>query len=121
MDKVKILYVDDEHINVMLLKANLQKEYDVLTAECGTSGLDILNEHKDLKVVISDLKMPGMNGLEFIKRAKEKAPDMSFYMLSGYDITPEIQEAIDSGLIIRYFMKPFNMKEISVEIKRSYS
>lgn len=110
--KTKILYVDDEPINLQLFKLNFTEKYNVFVADDGYQGLELLDKELDILVIISDMKMPGLNGIEFIKRAKEKYPDKKFYILTGYEITPEIQEALNTGLIIKYFSKPFNIKEI---------
>lgn len=116
MNKPKVLYVDDEAINLMLFKALLKKKYHVLTAENGTSGLKILSETRDIDVVFSDMRMPSMNGIEFINEAIKLAPDTEFYILTGFEITPEIQEALDKKLIRKYLKKPFKMNDISIEI-----
>lgn len=117
--KIKILYVDDEPVNLMLFEINFGKKYTVLTAESGFSGLDIIAQNPELFIIVSDMKMPNMNGIEFIKKAKEKYPNKKFYILTGYEITNEIQNALKSGLILKYFSKPFNIKEIDSEIKKA--
>jgi CheY-like chemotaxis protein len=108
----KVLYVDDEAINVMLFKANFKKTFMVITGMSGFEGLELLAQHPDVRVVISDMKMPGMNGIEFIKKAKSKYPHLIFYILTGFDITPEIEDALASGLIAEYYSKPFNVREL---------
>ena len=121
MDKTKILYVDDEAINLMLFKINLQKKYEVLTAENGMNGLEVLSVDKDISIVFSDMRMPEMNGIEFISKAKELYPEINFYILTGFEITSEISKALDNGLIDKYFQKPFNMNLISLEIENILS
>ncbi|HAN19435.1 MAG: hypothetical protein A2X13_02055 [Bacteroidetes bacterium GWC2_33_15] len=116
-----ILYVDDEPINLMLFEQMFKTKYKILTAESGYSGLNILNKNPEIKVVISDMKMPGMNGIEFILKAKELFPNILFYILTGYEITPEIQESLENGLISKYFQKPFNMKEIDDSISEIFA
>ncbi len=111
-DKPKILYVDDEEINLLLFEVNFKEKYHVLTALDGFEGLGALDEHSDTRIIISDMKMPGMNGIEFIKKAKEKYPDKKFYILTGFQITDEIQEALNTGLIIEYFSKPFQTERM---------
>jgi two-component system response regulator (stage 0 sporulation protein F) len=120
-DKPIILYVDDELINLKVFEINLSKKYHVLTSESVLKGLEILDTFQKIKVVVSDMRMPQMNGIEFIKKAKSKYPDIGYFILTGYEITNEIQEAIDNGLIQRYFCKPFNMKEISSIIESTLS
>jgi len=113
---IKILYVDDEKINLKLLELNFRGKFEVLTAEDGFSGIKKLDENPDVPVIISDMKMPGMDGLEFIRKAKEKHPDKKYYILTGFDITDEIQESLRTGLIVKYFRKPFNKNEIEAAI-----
>ena len=113
---ITILYVDDEPINLMLFDRMFHKKYNVLTAESGFLGLEVLQKNPDVKVILSDMKMPGMSGIEFIRKAKETYPDILFYILTGYEITPEIQKSLESGLISKYFQKPLNMKAIEESI-----
>jgi len=108
----KLLYVDDEQINLKLFEINFKNKYTVLSASNGLKGLDFLDEHQDIRVVISDMRMPFMDGLEFIKKAREKYPNKKFFILTGFDITEDIQEALETNLIIKYFRKPFNLNEI---------
>lgn len=116
-DKIKVLYVDDEEMNLQLFKLNFNKKYEVITAESGISALNLLEEHLDTEIVISDMKMPIMTGLEFIQKAKSKYPNIKFYILTGYDITDEIREALDTKLVLKYFRKPFDFKEIDNAIR----
>ena len=117
MSKIdKIIYVDDEEINIQLFEIIMSENFDVFTSLSGFEGLEILDKHKDIKVVLSDLKMPGMNGLEFIKKAKEKYNHIKFFILTGFDLTDEIQQAIDTNLIVNYYRKPFSMEEIQAAI-----
>lgn len=116
--KAKILYVDDESINIQFFRINFEKIFDVYTAASGQEGLNVLNKELGISVVISDMKMPKMNGIEFITKAKTLFPKNSYYILSGYDIIPEISSALSEGLIIKYFQKPFNFKELNTEITK---
>ncbi|MBN2613650.1 MAG: response regulator [Bacteroidales bacterium] len=110
--KIKILYIDDEEINLELFRINFSKKYEVITGLSGHEGLDILDKNNDVKVVISDMRMPEMNGIEFIMRAKNKHPQIKFFILTGFDITEEIIKAISKGFVMKYFRKPFNMADI---------
>lgn len=114
--EIKILYIDDEPVNVQLFEMNFSRKYSVITGYDGFEGLNLLENNPDISVIISDMKMPNMNGIEFITNAKKMFPNKKYFILTGYDITDEIQTAINTGLIIRYFKKPFNMKEINLAI-----
>lgn len=110
--KRKILYVDDEPINLKIFRLNFQKKFDIITAEDGEIGLSVLADNPDILIIISDMRMPKMSGLEFIEKAKAKFPKKKFYILTGFDITHEIKAALDSGLILKYFSKPLDIHEI---------
>jgi two-component system response regulator (stage 0 sporulation protein F) len=116
MEHICILNVDDEPINRMLFQSVFKNKYRVLTAESGSSGLEVLRYNKNIDVVISDMKMPGMNGIEFINKARQLFPEIFYYILTGFDITPEIQKSLDSGSICKCFRKPLNTKEIEDSI-----
>ena len=116
-ERIKILYVDDEPINLLLFKCMFENKYDVETAESGMKGLEILDNNPAIRVVITDMRMPHMNGIQFISKAKVLHPEIYFYMLSGYEITAEIQESLSNGLILKYFQKPFKMEEIDFTIE----
>ena len=120
-EKEIILYVDDELINLKVFEMNLSKKYFVLTAESGMKGLELLSNKSDIKIVVSDMRMPNMNGLEFIKKAKEKYSEISYFLFTGYEITDEIGEAVRNGLILKYFRKPLNIQEISSTIEKVIS
>jgi YesN/AraC family two-component response regulator len=82
----------------------------------GEAGLDILCSEPSVHIAITDMKMPGMNGIEFIRKAKEQFPDVVFFILTGYEITQEITLAMDDKLIYKYFKKPFLIREMEAAI-----
>lgn len=118
-DNVTLLYVDDEPINLTVFELNFRKKFKVIVAESGEEGLVKLEGNKDIIVVISDMKMPGMNGIEFIKKAKVDFLNIAYFILTGFDITNEISEALNDNLIQKYFRKPFNVNEISDAIEKA--
>ncbi|OFX23962.1 MAG: hypothetical protein A2041_14915 [Bacteroidetes bacterium GWA2_31_9b] len=115
-DKPTILYVDDETINLKLFALNFKNKFNVIIAESGLEGFDLLKKNSLTSVVISDMKMPGMSGIDFIKLAKKDFPEISYFILTGFDITEEIADALNERLIHKYFRKPFNLKEIESSI-----
>ena len=120
-EKRTILYVDDEEINLMLFEINFKEKFNVIIADSGSGGLRILEKLPDITIVISDMKMPGMNGIEFIKKAKKLYPNVVYFILTGFEITNEISSALKNKLINDYFKKPFNMREIEASINLSFS
>lgn len=120
-ERIKIMYIDDEDLNLQLFAYNFSKKYEVLTGFSGYEGLELLLKNPDTKIVISDMKMPGMNGLEFIVRAKQQFTDKKYFILTGFDITDEIRNAINNNLIVKYLKKPFDIGEIDATIIKALS
>lgn len=116
MNKPAILYVDDEPVNLKIFELNFKNRFHVLTAESGQKGLEILKDQHEIKVVVSDMRMPGMNGIEFIKTAKRHYPHITFFILTGFEITDEIRMAMKDGLVYQYFKKPCNLPEMEESI-----
>lgn len=117
--KKKVLCVDDEMINLLILKRILGKKYDVITADHGQKALDALENDREIGLVISDMRMPEMTGLEFIREANKRFTNIKYFMLSGYAITDEIQDAIDSNLISEYFEKPADFDQIDKTLQEN--
>lgn len=115
-EKITVLYVDDEPINLMLFEASFKSQYKVITAKSASDGLAKLNSHPEIKVVISDMKMPEMNGIEFITHAKKDYESLAYFILTGHDITNEIAGAINSKMISKYFHKPLKIRELEEAI-----
>lgn len=113
---MKLLYVDDEDINLFLFQATFSSEFEIYTAIGGHEALEILKENEEIKTVISDMRMPKMDGLEFVKRAKQQFSGIKFYLLSGFQKSPEIERALEEKLICRYFTKPFKSEIILHEL-----
>ncbi|HEV8512417.1 MAG TPA: response regulator [Cyclobacteriaceae bacterium] len=114
----KVLYVDDEEVNLFIFKVSFKDVYDVVTAQSGAKALELLVSNPEIKIVITDLRMPIMDGLEFVKVAKTKFGDKVFFLLTGFGITEEIKQLIDNNMLNNYFSKPFNKTEIISEVEK---
>jgi len=102
----KILLVDDD-INILSgIKRMLFKKYQILTANSGNEAIEIAKINKDIAVVVSDYKMPEMDGNQLLSNIKTIIPDAVRMMLTGYaDIDASIK-AINEGNIFRFLTKP---------------
>ncbi len=110
---ITILYVDDEDINLFLFNANFKKKFNIITAKSGKEALEKLDIHSDsIIVVISDMRMPLMSGIEFIQKAKAKYNNIHYYILTGFDYNEEVEAALKNKTIHKFFTKPFNVSEI---------
>ena len=114
-----VLCVDDEENILRSLKRLLRKEgYKLLTASSGKEGLQVLSENP-VNLVISDQRMPEMDGAEFLAQVKEKYPDTIRVCLTGYTDVDAITEAINKGHIYKFFLKPWNDQSLKLEIKQA--
>lgn len=116
MSEKAVLYVDDEPMNLRLFEINFSDMFKIYTAQDGCQGLDTLQREKVISTVISDMRMPGMNGIEFITKAKDSFPDKKYLLLTGFEnipgTIPEIDSALQAGLISKCLRKPFQVSEI---------
>lgn len=107
----KILFVDDEQQVLNSLKRELRKEpYQKLFANSPFEAIEILKMEK-VHVIVSDMRMPQMTGLELLKLVKKEYPDVIRIVLSGYTQFSTILSAINSGDIFRYITKPWKFEE----------
>jgi two-component system NtrC family sensor kinase len=114
-EEIKILCVDDEP-NVLhsLRRLFLDDEYTILTANSANDAIAILQGNHDIQIVISDYRMPNMNGVEFLREVRTRWPDTVRIVLSGYADTASIVSAINEGEIYRFVPKPWNDDELKV-------
>lgn len=113
--------MDDEEINLDLLRVTFLNEFEIITATSAAEGLKLLEAHPEIHVIISDLKMPDMNGLDFIKEIKKKYRQKVCMLLTAYMESEVMLEGFNKELIFRYLMKPFNrdkLKETILEALR---
>jgi len=110
--KPKILCIDDEEINLYILKRFMGEKYEIITSNEPHEALRILEQDGEIELIITDMHMPLMNGLEFAREAQKRFENKKIFMLSGFAMTSEIQNALDSGLILDYFSKPADFVKI---------
>lgn len=102
----KILFVDDEQTLLNGIERRLGFEYDLMTADSGALGLSILSEHGPFAAVVTDMRMPGMDGLEFVKNARQVSPDSVYLMLTGNQDQATASQAVNEGQVFRFLNKP---------------
>jgi DNA-binding response OmpR family regulator len=117
MGKFRILVVDDEENMLQMLKTFFtEKEYTCFTASNGLAALELLDKEQ-VDVVITDMKMPGMDGLELLKKIKEKYDRISAVIMTGFSEEYTTTEALNMGAD-GYITKPFRNKELLLILKR---
>lgn len=116
--KEPILYIDDEQENLDGFMYTFRKEFTVYTAISAIKGLDVLR-HNEIKVLITDNRMPGMTGVELLEHVVNEFPDVIRIILTGYTDTDSIIQAINKGRVYHYMTKPWNRAELQVILKNA--
>ena len=108
-----ILIVDDEINNLQLLKRTFRNKYNILTASNGLEGLEVLKQNiNDISLIVSDHKMPIMEGTKFLEEANAIAPDVIKVLLTGFSDVEIITDAVNKCNLFQYILKPFNPDEL---------
>jgi DNA-binding NtrC family response regulator len=119
MKKHTILIVDDEEMILKSICRVLRKEdYRILTATDGEKGLAMLKDH-DVHLVISDQRMPGMNGIDFLKRIKREYPQILTIMLTGNAEIEIAMNAINEAGVYKFILKPWDDNNLRVTVRRA--
>ncbi len=113
----KILFVDDEENILLAFKRTLRKEYEVETAAGGKSGLMKIDSKGPYAVVVSDLRMPAMDGIAFLSRVKDISPDSVRIMLTGNAEMETAISAVNEGNIFRFLVKPCPPETLKATLK----
>ena len=110
--------MDDELINLFVLEKRFESDYNVLPAESGEEAMRKIEENKEsLDAIISDLKMPGMDGLQLIDQVKPKVVNIPCFLLTGFERIEQIDSALSTEKIQHMFKKPFDYNEIDAKLK----
>lgn len=97
----------------------MDDDYEILTAISGEDGLAVLADNSDVQVVVSDFRMPGMNGVEFLRQVCEKYPETVRIVLSGYADTGAVVAAINEGQIYKFVSKPWSDEELRQTVAKA--
>ena len=114
----KLLIVDDEQANIRLLERLFRQDYFCLTASSGEEAVELLDQH-EVAVIITDQRMPGMTGVELLKRSADRRPHMVRILLTGYTDLEALIEAVNCGLVYMYINKPWNNDDLKLRVSRA--
>ncbi len=119
MKKINVLVADDEQIVLDSIKKHLrsEEELNVLTALSAPEALELMNQN-DIHIVLTDLMMPEIDGLEFLKIIKEKDEDIITIMITGYATINSALQAMQLGAF-DYIAKPFTRNELKQIVRRA--
>ncbi len=117
--KLKLMVVDDEPDNLDLLFRTFRRDFKVFKADGALSALDILEREGEMAVIISDQRMPVMNGTEFLSKTVERFPETIRILLTGYTDVEDLVDAINSGKVFKYITKPWNPDKLKAVVQQA--
>ena len=119
LSRPPILIVDDEPEVLASLRGMFRRDYQVFTARDGYQGLEILAKQV-IHVLISDQRMPGMNGADFLAKVHQEHPDVVRLMITGYSDIDSVIAAINRGHVFRYITKPWDPLELESIVRQAF-
>ena len=118
-DPPRILIVDDEEAILETMSFTFMDLYEVFTSTDARNGLEILDEKSPIACLITDQRMPGMTGIEFLAAAAQRHPDTVRIMLTGFADAEATIQAINDGQVYAYVNKPWEPDELKQTVKRA--
>lgn len=115
-EKPRVLVLDDEQANLDTFRRAFYKDFEIRLALHATEALDII-ESAEFDVVVTDYSMPGIDGVEFARRAKVLRPDLGIIMVTGYSELDAVQQAMHSGLFVNLANKPWEINTLRSAIQ----
>ncbi|MBG1269408.1 SpoIIE family protein phosphatase [Nostoc sp. WHI] len=119
VEKLKLMVVDDEPDNLDLLYRTFRRDFQVYKANHAFGALEILDQFGEMAVIISDQRMPEMNGTEFFSRTVEGFPDTIRILLTGFTDVEDLVDAINSGQVFKYITKPWNPERLRALVEQA--
>lgn len=119
--KPLVLFVDDEPQILEGIKLNVRRKFQLLTATSGPEGLKLIEESDTPAVVVSDMRMPGMSGAEFLTQVRKISPDSVRMLLTGYSDIEDTIAAVNEGQIFRFLTKPCAAADLIQAIRDAVS
>ncbi len=118
MEKAGLLIVDDQQEILNALQRLFKKDYRVFTAESGQQALGIMQKN-EISVILCDQRMPGMDGVTFLSKAREIQPDAMRLIITGYADIEATIDAVNKAKIFQYITKPFEPEELKQIVRNA--
>ncbi len=119
MERIKVLYIDDEQANLNAFKATYRRIFDIHLASSAEEGKKIL-EKNSIEVILSDQRMPTKSGVDFFESILETHPEPIRILLTAFSDINAVIDAINKGQVYRYITKPWNDFELKLTIENAY-
>ncbi|MGK7925937.1 MAG: SpoIIE family protein phosphatase [Spirulina sp.] len=117
--KLKLMVVDDEPDNLDLLYRTFRRDFKVFKADGALSALETLEKEGEMAIIISDQRMPVMNGTEFLSKTVDRFPETIRILLTGYTDVEDLVDAINSGKVFKYITKPWSPESLKAVVQQA--
>ncbi len=115
----KVLLVDDEPKLIAALRRRLSLDFNIVTANGGPEALEMIDKDPEIAVIVADMQMPVMNGIELLKAVKVRAPQIRRLMLTGNSDQETAIAAVNEGGVMRFFRKPCDNDELKAALRQA--
>ncbi|MEA5619222.1 SpoIIE family protein phosphatase [Cronbergia sp. UHCC 0137] len=119
LKKLKLLVVDDESENLDLLYRTFWRDFKVYRANNAYEALEVLDKEGEMAIIISDQRMPEMNGTELLGLIVNRFPDTIRILLTGFTDVEDLVDAINSGQVFKYITKPWNPENLKALVRQA--
>jgi response regulator RpfG family c-di-GMP phosphodiesterase len=113
----RVLCVDDEPMVLRYLTDVLRREFTPVTAASGTAGLEVIRTNGPFAVIVSDMRMPGLDGAEFLRQARQLTPDSTRMILTAYADVDSAIAAVNDGNVFRFLTKPCRPQDLIAAVR----
>ncbi len=118
-ERLKILFVDDDAINIESFVSCFSEEYEIFPALSGEEALEIFSREEDVAMVLSDQRMNEMTGVELLARVYELSPDTVRIIITGYMDVSDTIDAINKGHIYQFILKPWDIVQMRLVLEQA--
>lgn len=115
----RILFVDDDPNILAAFHRSLRKKFTISTASSGDQALSVIENEGPFSVLVADMQMPGMNGVQFLRKAQEKAPDAVRLMLTGNSDQKTAADAVNQGHVFSFLTKPCPVESLEAALENA--
>lgn len=119
MEKINVLYIDDQILNLKAFQASFRRIFNIYTARTAAEAKQILNKH-EIEVILSDQRMPEASGVDFFESILETYPNPIRILVTAYSDINSVIDAINKGQVYRYIAKPWHDFDLKLTIENAY-
>jgi DNA-binding NtrC family response regulator len=119
LEKINVLYVDDEVGNLTAFKAAFRRDFNIFIVESAEEGIKVLDQN-EIEIILTDQRMPETTGIEFLQSIMEKYPEAMRIMVTGFSDIEAVIDAINKGKVYKYITKPWDNDSLKITINQAY-